>query len=91
MANQRGGAVRTTGSEVMRGERRTIAKRLRPGDTVLRSVESASVPSFTVAKVKTTTHYTGGETTEVVSTGGDTHLFWPTDVLMVALARASAA
>jgi hypothetical protein len=75
------------GSEVLRGERRVVAKKLKAGDQVLRSVEDGKVPSFTVARARITDHYTGGATVEAVSDTGDTHLFWPTDVLMVATGR----
>ena len=82
------GATVLAGSEVNRGERRLVARKLKAGDVVLRSVEDPKVPAFTVARARITDHYTGGSTVEAVTVGGDVHLFWPTDVLMVAARRA---
>jgi hypothetical protein len=68
-------------SEVMQGERRCVAKKLRTGDRVLRSVDDPGVPAFTVASVHR--HAVMTDFVEAVSDTGAKYLFWPTDTVMV--------
>jgi hypothetical protein len=59
------------------GERRVCAKRLRPGDRVLRSIEDESVGSFTVARIE------GGYSLTAVGTDGEARVMWPTDLVVI--------